>query len=190
MNEPGANPHDHVANSHDESVARQVDHNIESIVAMQRREGENVSLAQRRVETLRRLIVRPSYLYTLLLTIGAWIGFNLGAKLLGATALDVPPFAMLDTAMTFISLITTTVVLIAQSRQAKLEQQHAHLDLQVNLLTEQKVTKLIHLMEELRRDLPMVKNRDDPQANALQERADAEQLITAIAQTGLTSGLK
>lgn len=190
MNEPSTDPHDYVANSGDESVTRQVDHNIESIVAMQRREGETVSFGQRRVESLRRLIVRPGYLYTLLLTIGAWMGLNLGAKLLGATALDAPPFETLDTAMTFVSLITTTVVLIAQSRQAKLEQQHAHLDLQVNLLTEQKVTKLIHLMEELRRDLPMVKNRDDPQANALQERADTEQLITAIAQTGLLSGLK
>jgi uncharacterized membrane protein len=45
--------------------------------------------------------------------------------------------------MTLISLVTATIVLIAQNRQTRLEQQHTHLELQVSLLTEQKVTKLI-----------------------------------------------
>ena len=173
-----------------ESVARHVDQNIEAIVAMQRREGESVTPGQHRVEFLRRLIVRPGYLYALLLGIGAWVGVNLGARWAGFSPWDAPPFALLDTAMTLVSVITTTIVLIAQTRQAKLEQQHAHLDLQVNLLTEQKVTKLIHLLEELRRDMPMVRDRDDPQANALQERADAEQVFTAIAEKGIATDLK
>jgi uncharacterized membrane protein len=38
----------------------------------------------------------------------------------------------------------------------------AHLDLQINLLTEQKVTKLIRLLEELRADMPGVRTRHDP----------------------------
>jgi uncharacterized membrane protein len=68
-----------------------------------------------------------------------------------------------------------------------LEQQHTHLDLQVNLLTEQKVTKLIHLIEELRHDLPMVKDRDDPHSAALQERTDTLQVLSAIEKSGLTA---
>ena len=51
-------------------------------------------------------------------------------------------------------MLTATVVLISQRRQTKLSEQRVHLDLQINLLTEQKVTKLIHLIEELRRDFP------------------------------------
>jgi uncharacterized membrane protein len=87
--------------------------------------------------------------------------------------------------MTFISLITTTIVLISQNRQTKREQQHAHLDLQVNLLTEQKVTKLIGLIEELRRDLPMVRDRHDAHAAALEQPADTAQVVSAIHQVGL-----
>jgi uncharacterized membrane protein len=86
-----------------------------------------------------------------------------------------------------VALVTTTVVLIAQNRQTRFEQQRAHLDLQVNLLTEQKVTKVIHLLEELRRDLPMVKDRHDPQAAGMQERADTAQLASALDQVGLTN---
>ncbi len=62
------------------------------------------------------------------------------------------------------------------------------LDLQVNLLTEQKVAKVIHLLEELRRDLPMVKDRHDPQAAVMQERADTAQLASALDEVGLTGG--
>ena len=94
---------------------------------------------------------------------------------------------MLDGLLTFFALVTTTIVLIAQNRQAKLEQQHRHLDLQVGLLTEQKVTKLIHLVEELRRDMPMVRDREDRQAAVLQEPADAAAVISAIEEVGLTS---
>ena len=55
------------------------------------------------------------------------------------------------------------------------------------MLTEQKVTKLIHLMEELRRDLPMVRDRHDAQAMVMQERADTAQVLTAIEEGGLTT---
>jgi uncharacterized membrane protein len=57
--------------------------------------------------------------------------------------------------------------------------------LQVALLTEQKVTKVINLLEELRRDMPMVKNRHDaPQA--LQESADTAKVLAALEETGAT----
>lgn len=57
---------------------------------------------------------------------------------------------------------------------------HAHLDLQVNMLTEQKVSKLIELIEELRRDLPMVKDRRNETAEALQEPADAHEMLQTL----------
>jgi len=50
----------------------------------------------------------------------------------------------------------------------------------LNLLTEQKVTKLIHLLEELRRDLPMVADRHDSEAFALQRHTDPAQVLSAL----------
>ena len=55
------------------------------------------------------------------------------------------------------------------------------------MLTEQKVTKVIHLLEELRRDLPMVKDRHDPEAALMQEGADTAQMVSALQDGGLTS---
>ncbi len=179
-----------------DSLSEHIDQNIESVVELQRREWETVSLSQRRVERLSRFIGRPMYLITLLGIIAAWVVYNAwavynsSAAAWGLKPFDAPPFELLDGIMSLIALITTTIVLIAQNRQAKLEQQHTHLALQVNLLTEQKVTKLIRLIEELRRDLPMVKDRHDAQATAMQERADSAQVVSAIEEVGLMRGLQ
>ena len=67
-----------------------------------------------------------------------------------------------------------------QNRLAKLEELRAHLDLKVTLLTEQKAAKLIDLLEELRRDLPNVRNRHDPEAMALQQPMNPELVRAAL----------
>jgi uncharacterized membrane protein len=163
-----------------------IDQNIENVVAITKREWEQLGHWQRRVEHIGRFVSRPVYIVGLLSFAGAWVAVNVAASLYGRKPFDPFPFPLLDGILTLCALLTTTVVLIAQSRQAKLVQQHTHLDLQVSLLTEQKVSAIIRLLEELRRDLPMVKNRHDPQASVLQEAADTAQVVSAIKQGGLT----
>lgn len=165
--------------------ADHIDQNVESVVAMQRREWDGTSRSRRHVERISQFMGRPVYLLGLLSVVVCWIGLSVVSRSAGWFAFDPPPFAILQGLLTLVALLTTTIVLIAQNRQSKLEQQHEHLDLQVNLLTEQKVSKLIVLIEELRRDLPMVKDRNDPQASAMQEAADTGRLLSAIAEGGL-----
>ena len=160
------------------TLSEHIGQNIESIVALQKREWETVGPAQRWVESIGRWLGKPFYLMGLVAAIAVWVSIN--AIKQARMGWDPPPFELLDGAMTLISLITTTIVLIAHNRQTKLEQQHAHLGLQVSLLTEQKVTKLINLIEELRRDMPMVKDRRDPHAEALQQSADTEEVAAAL----------
>jgi uncharacterized membrane protein len=164
-----------------------ISENIESVVALQKRELEATTASQRRLERISRFVACPLYLVGFLGFVALWILINSSAAFWHFAPIDPPPFVWLQGFLTFVALMTTTVVLIAQNRQTRLEQQRAHLDLQVNLLTEQKVTKLIHLLEELRRDLPMVKDRHDPQATLLQEKADTAQVVSALQDVGLPS---
>ena len=69
---------------------------------------------------------------------------------------------------------------VRQDRLAKLEARRLQVDLQVNLLTEQKSTKLIHLFEELWRDLPMVKDRHDLESEAMQRPTDPHRVLAEI----------
>jgi uncharacterized membrane protein len=163
-----------------------LDQNIDSVLEVRKREHEQRSAAQRFVDRMSRIIGRPLYLLGLFGFAGAWIAFNVLAPQWGRTAFDPSPFPLLDGILSLAALITTTVVLIAQNRQTRIEQQHMHISLQVNLVTEQKVAKIINLLEELRRDLPMVKDRYDPQAASFAQETDALQVLTAIEEVGLT----
>ncbi len=165
------------------TLAEHIGQNIESVVALQKKEWDAIGTAQKRVERVSRFLGRPSYLIALLSAIALWVAVNVFAT---GASWDPAPFELLDGIMTLISLVTTTIVLIAQNRAAKLEKQHTHLGLQVALLTEQKVTKLINLIEELRRDMPMVKDRHDAHAEALQESADTAKVLAALEKTGAT----
>ena len=49
------------------------------------------------------------------------------------------------------------------------------------------MTKLIDLIEELRRDLPMVRNRLDPQAEVLRAVTDTAEVLSAIQGVGLAN---
>lgn len=172
------------------SLAGRINQNIEGIVAFHEREQLKIGNSQRRLETVSGLVSRPLYLITVLSFVVLWVSGNALAARFGLTPLDPAPFPRLQGLLTLAALLTTTVVLIAQSREAKLESQRSHLDLQVNLLTEQKVTKLIHLIEELRRDLPMVKDRHDPEAVSLQQRTDTAQVLSALEDVGVGRGGK
>jgi uncharacterized membrane protein len=165
-----------------------LDQNIDSVLEVRKRELEQRSSSQRFVERISLVIGRPLYLVALFVFVAGWIAYNALAPLWGRTPFDPAPFALLEGMLSLAALISTTVVLIAQNRLTRIEQQHAHIALQVNLMTEQKVTKIINLIEELRRDLPNVKDRYDAQAASFAQKTDALDVLTAIEEVGLTKG--
>jgi uncharacterized membrane protein len=167
------------------SLPPHISQNIADIVELYQAEAAARSTAQRRLEQFGLLIARPLYFIGLFVLVGGWIVFNLDAPQLGLIEFDPPPFAWLQGFMTFVALVTATVVLIGQRRQTKLSEQRAHLDLQINLLTEQKVTRLIHMLEELRHDLPVAPQRADAHTSALKEGINAAQVVSVLKRTEL-----
>ena len=122
--------------AHAASLPPHISQNITDTVELYQAEAAGLSAAQRRLEQFGLLIARPFYFTGLFVLVGGWIAFNLDAARLGWLEFDPPPFAWLQGFMTFAALLTATVVLIGQRRQTKLSEQRAHLDLQINLLTE------------------------------------------------------
>lgn len=157
-----------------------ISQNVESIFEFYTREEKKISRSQRAVEVIGSFLGRPFFLACILLFVGLWILDNVLPSELGTVQFDEAPFFWLQGIVSLCALLTTTVVLIKQNRMGKLQEQRAHLDLQLNLLTEQKTTKLIDLIEELRRDLPMVKDRHDPEATVLQQHTDPQHVLATI----------
>jgi uncharacterized membrane protein len=112
--------------------------------------------------------------------VAAWTGFNLLAPHLGMRPFDPPPFVWLQGLVGLGALLMGTIILVTQNRQTKHAEQRAQLDLQVNLLGEQKAAKLIALLEELRRDIPTVPNRVDRVAEAMEAPVDPHAVLSAL----------
>jgi uncharacterized membrane protein len=169
---------------HDEpDLAGHVHQNVENIGAIVSMAERKITRHQRAVERFTRVIGRPRTLYLIVGLGVAWALFNLAAPQLGLHRFDDPPFFWLQGLISLGALLTTVMVLTTQNRHLHLAEQRAHLDLQVNLLAEQKVAKLIGLIEELRRDLPNVVNRRDSVAEKMQEPVDPAAMASAIEQT-------
>ncbi len=160
-----------------------ISQNIDKIIALHTRYEQDVSGHQRSVEAVTTFFGRPAFLYSILLVIVLWMTPNVIPRRFGLPRFDPPPFAWLGFWLTTGSLLMTAGVLIKQNRQEKLAEQRAQLSLQLNLLSEQKIAKLIGLVEELRRDLPNVNNRYDPEAEIMKEPADPHAVIVALEET-------
>lgn len=160
-----------------------VGENIESIVDLHMRAEKRVSHHQRVIETVTANVGRPRFFYLILLFVATWIGVNLLLPHLGIKSFDPAPFSWLQGIVGLSALLMTTVILITQNRHGKLDDLRMHLNLQVNLLIERKVTKLIDLVEELRSDMPQVENRHDPQAEAMKEPVNPHEVVKNLRQT-------
>jgi uncharacterized membrane protein len=155
-------------------------HNVQTLVDMHAESERAVGRHQRRIETLTATLGRPGTLYGLLSAVFLWVTYNLVAQRVGAPCPDPPPFPYLQGVVGLLALTMTSMVLITQNRQGKSAARRALLDLHVNLLSEQKVAKLIALLEELRRDLPSVGNRPDPQAEVMAQPLNAQAVISTL----------
>ncbi len=158
----------------------QTSQNVEAVLDFYAREEQRVTRSQRLLERISLLIGQPAFLGFILAFVAIWILANSAFSGVGIAAFDAPPFFWLQGIIGLGALMSAMVVLSRQSRLAKLAEQRAHLDLKVTLMTEQKTAKLIDLMEELRRDLPDVINRHDPEAAVLQQSMNSDQVLAAL----------
>jgi len=88
----------------------------------------------------------PAYFAWAALIIVLWIAVNTWGSLHHWRHVDDPPFFYLQGLVSANALMLTIAVLIRQSRMSALAEQRAHLDLQINLLTEQKVTRVLQVL--------------------------------------------
>jgi uncharacterized membrane protein len=161
-------------------LPRSVSDNIGTIAEFYERHEQQMSRAQAAIEKLSLILGSPAYVVGNVVFVVCWIVANLVAPEFDYAQIDEPPFFWLQGLVGLNAFIISTTVLIRQNRMSKLAEHNAHLDLQVNLLTEEKTSKIIALLEELRQDLPNVRNKIDSEADELSKPADTRMVLSAI----------
>lgn len=163
-----------------ENLPPSVSENIDTITEFYQRHEEHMSLPQRIIEKLSVILGSPGYVAASVVFMVGWIIANLVALEMGYEEVDEPPFFWLQGIIAVNAFIISTTVLIRQNRMQKLAQHHARLDLQVNLLTEEKTSKIIGMLEALRRDIPGISKDVDNEAREMIQPTDAKVVLEAI----------
>lgn len=169
-----------------EQLPEQVIKNVETIDRHQDRHRQNTKPDRRVLNKIAAVFGRPQFLYFQIVFFTVWIGCsNLAER--NIIAKNFPLFDLHLHGLEIASLLISTEVLIDQTHQEKLSKEQSHLMLQLNLLTEQKIAKLISLVEELRTDLPNVQNRADLEAEIMKQAIDPQAILEVIQHSSTNS---
>jgi uncharacterized membrane protein len=156
-------------------------HDVAWLTAQLRAEHkQETSALQRGVDNLTALVGQPRFVALLAALVVAWVLANLVAAGLGFKPADPPPFPWLQAAASTGALLVAALILTTQRREDQLASHHAQLVLELSILNDQKVSKIIELLEEYRRDNPAVSDRIDDAAAAMSTPSDTQAVLGAI----------
>ena len=123
------------------NLASVLNRNIDALQERRRSEERQASTQEKIAEVITRFTGSMAFVYIHLIGFGLWIVANAGL-VPGVKPWD-PTFVILATEASVEAIFLSTFVLISQNRAAALADKRADLDLQINLLSEHEITKLL-----------------------------------------------
>jgi uncharacterized membrane protein len=153
-----------------------------NIAALERRRREDAARApfeERLAATITRFTGSMRFVYLHLVAYGAWIVVNLG-WVPGVPRFD-PTFVVLAMVASVEAIFLSTFVLITQNRMAAAADKRAELDLQISLLAEHEVTKIVAIVSAIAERLGV--DHDAEEVEELKRDVAPEAVLDAIDST-------
>jgi uncharacterized membrane protein len=157
-----------------------IDRNIAALIKRRQVKRTETSVQDRVADAVTGLAGSMKFVYLHVVIYGAWIVINLGW--IGPVPKFDPTFVVLAMVASVEAIFVSTFVMISQNRLVKVADERADLDLQVSLLAEHEITRLLSLVTEIaeRLDLPGARN---PEFEELLKDIAPEQVIDRIKET-------
>jgi uncharacterized membrane protein len=130
-----------------ESLSSSLLRNIEALHLRRQEEEASASLEDRLARAITRFTGSMRFVYLHGLLYGVWIVANLGL-LAGIRPWD-PTFVVLAMVASVEAIFLSTFILITQNRMAEAADRRAELDVQIGLLAEHEITKLVQMVSEI-----------------------------------------
>lgn len=158
-------------------TARVIDRNIRALVAERAEEERERSREERIADVVTAFAGSMRFVYLHLAIFGAWIIVNLG-WVPGVPKFD-PSFVILAMCASVEAIFLSTFVLITQNRMSELAGTRADLDLQISLLSEHEITRVVRLVAAIGDRLGLEEARD-PELDELGHDVDPEAVLKQI----------
>ena len=128
-----------------------LDRNINRMQERRAQEERKATLSERMSDAITRFAGSMTFVIIHAVTYGTWIALNLGA-IPGLRPFD-PSFVMLAMEASVEAIFLSTFVLISQNRMMGAAAKQSDLDLQINLLAEHELTRLVSLVDAMARKM-------------------------------------
>jgi len=158
-------------------LANVVHENIEQLIAIRDSEEQKKGLQEKAADLLTRFSGSMLFVYVHAVWFGLWIAFNVGW--LGEKPFDPFPFSLLTLIVSLEAIFLSTFVLISQNHASQMADRRADLDLQINLLSEHEITRLLALMDAVASHLG-VTVPEQPEVEELKKDVGAEEVLKEI----------
>lgn len=162
--------------------------NTAAIAEMQRKVTEARTLQGRVADAITTFSGSMAFVWIHAVWFGLWVLLNIGLlHIPHVSEFDPFPFGLLTMIVSLEAIFLSTFVLISQNRLAAASEKHAELDLQVNLLAEQKATKVLEMLAQITEQLDNMGDRfnfkPDPEVQALKVSPEPQEVLQVIEET-------
>lgn len=160
----------------DEKMAGIVNRNIKALVARRREDENNKPVEERIADSITRFTSNMAFVYTHVVVFGVWILLNLGW--FGIKPFD-PSFVDLSLITAIEAIFLSTFVLMSQNSLDAQADKRADLDLQISLLAEHEITRLLTMVTAIAKKLD-IEEAHDPEINELSQDVMPEKVMDTM----------
>jgi len=157
--------------------SRVIDRNIRSLLEHRHALDRQRPAPERVADAVTRFTGSMTFVFIHLAVYGLWIIINLG-WIPGAPRFD-PTFVVLAMAASVEAIFLSTFVLITQNRMQAQADRRADLDLQIGLLAEHELTRVIKMLDEIQDEMG-IENDSDPELQELEKEVHPEDVLAEI----------
>ena len=140
--------------------------NIDEIVRMEERASTERSNSERVSDSIAAFAGTWRFILCHLAVIVLWVAWN-SSLIPGLKMVDPYPFSLLNALVSLEGVLLATFVLIKQNRMSARADERSHLSLQVSMLAEQEITKVIQMLDRMSQRMEIGEHVRDAESEEL-----------------------
>ncbi len=156
-----------------------ISENIQAVIGAEQAANRRRSRSEAIYEFVGNSIGTLTFVALQLIGVILWVVIN-AALIPSLRPFDPFPFPILNQIIALEAVLMTAFVLMKQNRMSKLADRRAHLNLQINLLTERETTKIIGMLLEVGKPFGVQHDMFDEESRQLSRLLAIETLIETL----------
>lgn len=161
------------------ALSNVIERNIRTIISLRAKDAAERGLQDRIADSFTAFSGRMVFVYVHIIWFALWILLNTGR--LGIAPFDPFPYGLLTMIVSLEAIFLSTFVLISQNRLSEQAEHRADLDLQIGLLTEHELTRVLQMLDTVQDKMGIANDPDSDLAD-LEMETRPEDVLAEIAR--------